>query len=104
MVDHRPRYYITPGDLLDVEIVQADGGRVLVRGRIDAVPDTCSGHQALKIRLVASSIRPLCGPDPEVTLPPLRLVSSTDQNPTIPRRRIRDPHVETPRARSDRGR
>lgn len=74
MADLRSHALIYPGELLDVEIVQADGGRVLVRGRLDAVPDTCTGHRALSIRLIASSITPLV-PKP-VDLPPLRLVSS----------------------------
>ena len=70
-----PRYFISPGDMLEVELVQADGSRALVRGRIDAVPETCTGHQALSVRLAVTFIRAGCPPT-EAPLPPLRLVSS----------------------------
>lgn len=75
MTDMRPHYLIRPGDLLDVELVQADGTRALVRGRIDGVPQTCTGHQALVVRLAVTFIRAVCPPTEEA-LPPLRLVSS----------------------------
>jgi hypothetical protein len=32
-----------PGDRLEVEIVQPDGGRALVVGKLDAVPDAAGG-------------------------------------------------------------
>lgn len=75
---YRPRYNITPGDPLEVEIVQQDGAHVLIRGRIDSVPETVTGHQATKVRLVVTSIKPICPPTRPVDMPPLRLVPSTD--------------------------
>ena len=46
----RPSYKICPGDRLEVEIVQPDGGRALVVGRLDAVPEVAGG-KALRIRV-----------------------------------------------------
>jgi hypothetical protein len=71
---HRPTYHIHPADLIDVEVVNPDGSRALVRGRIDAVPETCTGRQALKIVVVATSVRALS--PPTVPMAPLRLVPS----------------------------
>jgi hypothetical protein len=34
----RPAYKICPGDRIEVEVVQSDGGRALVVGKLDAVP------------------------------------------------------------------
>ncbi len=84
---HRPSYSVTPGDLLDVEVVSPDGSRALVRGRIDGVPETCTGHQALKIVLVATTITPLSPPPAPATVVPLRLVASPDQTSRRRRRR-----------------
>jgi hypothetical protein len=45
-----PTYSIRPGDRLEVEIVQPDGGRALVVGKLDAVPEVAGGR-ALRIRV-----------------------------------------------------
>jgi hypothetical protein len=37
-----------PGDRLEVEVVQPDGGRALVVGTLDAVPESATGR-ALRI-------------------------------------------------------
>ena len=50
-----PIYRIRPGDRLEVEVVQPDGGRALVIGKLDAVPEGAGGL-ALRIRV--------CGPPP----------------------------------------
>ena len=39
----RPIYRIRPGDRLEVEVVQPDGGRALVIGELDAVPEGAGG-------------------------------------------------------------
>jgi hypothetical protein len=39
-----------PGQPLEVEVVQPDGGRALVVGVLDSVPDTTHGR-AMKIKL-----------------------------------------------------
>ena len=44
----RPTYKICPGDRIEVEIVQPDGGRALVVGKLDAVPEAAGGR-ALRI-------------------------------------------------------
>ena len=44
----RPSYKICPGDRLEVEIVQPDGGRALVVGKLDGVPEAAGGR-ALRI-------------------------------------------------------
>jgi hypothetical protein len=44
----RPTYAICPGDLIEVEIVQPDGGRALFVGKLDAVPEAAGGR-ALRI-------------------------------------------------------
>ena len=44
----RPSYKICPGDRLEVEVVQPDGGRALVVGKLDAVPEAAGGR-ALRI-------------------------------------------------------
>ena len=36
----RPAYKVCPGDRIEVEVVQPDGGRALVVGMHDAVPET----------------------------------------------------------------
>jgi hypothetical protein len=46
----RPRYMIGPGDPVEVEVVQPDGGRALVVGKLDAVPEAAGGR-ALSIRV-----------------------------------------------------
>lgn len=73
----RPEYVISPGDMLDVELVHPDGTRALVLGRIDAVPETMTGHKAIKMRLVVTAIHLLTPAEP-VALGPLRLVPSSD--------------------------
>jgi hypothetical protein len=44
----RPQYAIRPGDRIEVEVVQPDGGRALVVGKLDAVPGSAGGR-ALRI-------------------------------------------------------
>ena len=44
----RPAYKICPGDRIEVEVVQPDGGRALVVGKLDAVPEAAGGR-ALRI-------------------------------------------------------
>ena len=44
----RPTYKICSGDRIEVEIVQPDGGRALVVGKLDAVPEAAGGR-ALRI-------------------------------------------------------
>jgi hypothetical protein len=39
----RPEYRICPGDRIEVEVVQPDGGRALVVGKLDAVPKMAGG-------------------------------------------------------------
>ena len=50
MPSFRPSYKICPGDRLEVEVVQPDGGlgRALVVGKLDAVPEAAGGR-ALRI-------------------------------------------------------
>jgi hypothetical protein len=42
-------YCLTPGQLLEVEVVQPDGGRALVVGKLDAAPESAGGR-ALRSR------------------------------------------------------
>ena len=44
-----PTYSIRPGDRLEVEVVQSDGGRDLVMGRLDSAPVGAAG---LALRIV----------------------------------------------------
>ena len=50
----RPSYKICPGDRLEVEVVQPDGGRALVVGKLDAVPEAAGGRA---LRIVVSDAR-----------------------------------------------
>jgi hypothetical protein len=43
MSSFRPSYKVCPGDRLEVEVVQPDGGRALVVGKLDAVPLVADG-------------------------------------------------------------
>ena len=52
----RPTYAICPGDRLDVEVVQPDGGRALVVGRLDAAP-RAAGGKALRIRVCEARVQ-----------------------------------------------
>jgi hypothetical protein len=52
-------YSVTPGQLLEVEVVQPDGARALVAGRVDAVPKAVRGGQALRIRVCDARVRAL---------------------------------------------
>jgi len=54
----RPIYRIRPGHRLQVEIVQPDGGRALVVGNLDAVPEGAGGL-ALLIRVCDAQVRAL---------------------------------------------
>ena len=51
----RPIYRIRPGDRLEVEVVQPDGGRALVIGKLDAVPEGAGGL-ALRIRVCDAQV------------------------------------------------
>ncbi len=57
----RPSYKIGPGDRIEVEVVQPDGGRALVVGKLDAVPEVAGGRA---LRIVVSDAR--------ITAPPAR--------------------------------
>jgi hypothetical protein len=52
-----PNITIRPGDRLEVEVVQPDGGRALVGGKLDAVPESAGGR-ALRIRICDSHNTP----------------------------------------------
>ena len=54
----RPAYKICPGDRIEVEVVQPDGGRALVVGKLDAVPEGAGG-KALRIRVCGAQVRTL---------------------------------------------
>jgi hypothetical protein len=54
----RPAYKICPGDRLEVEIIQPDGGRALVVGKIERVPEVAGGL-ALRIVLTAARVEAL---------------------------------------------
>jgi hypothetical protein len=54
----RPSYKICPGDRLEVEVVQPDGGRALVVGKLDAVPEAAGGR-ALRIVVCDAQIKAL---------------------------------------------
>jgi hypothetical protein len=43
MLSLRPTYAICPGDRIEVEVVQPDGGRALVVGKLDAVLEAADG-------------------------------------------------------------
>jgi hypothetical protein len=52
MPPHRS-YAVRPGDRLEVEVVQPDGGRALGVGKLDAVPDTVpDAADGLALRIV----------------------------------------------------
>ena len=51
-------YHLRPGQRLEVEVVQPDGGRALVVGVLDAVPDTAHGR-ALKIKVCDARVQAL---------------------------------------------
>jgi hypothetical protein len=44
MSSRRPSYAICPGDRIEVEAVQPDGGRALVVGKLDKVPEAAGGR------------------------------------------------------------
>ena len=54
----RPAYKICPGDRIEVEVVQPDGGRALVVGKLDAVPEA-AGWRALRIVVCVAYIAAL---------------------------------------------
>jgi hypothetical protein len=54
----RPQYSIRPSDRIEVEIVQVDGGRALVVGVLDAVPEVAGGR-ALRIRVCEAQVQAL---------------------------------------------
>lgn len=53
-----PIYRMRPGDRLEVEVVQPGGGRALVIGKLDAVPEGAGGL-ALQIRVCDAQVRML---------------------------------------------
>ena len=57
MPSFRP-YSLMPGQHLEVEVVQPDGGRALVVGVLDSVPDTSHGR-AMKIRVCDARVQAL---------------------------------------------
>jgi hypothetical protein len=57
MAPFRP-YSLRPGQLLEVEVVQPDGGRALVVGKLHAVPDAAGGR-ALRIVVCDAQVTPL---------------------------------------------
>jgi len=54
----RPTYGICPSNRIEVEIVQPDGGRALVVGKLDAVPESAGGR-ALRVRVCDARVTPL---------------------------------------------
>jgi len=54
----RPTYAICHGQRIAVEVVQPDGGRALVVGVLDSVPDATHGR-ALKIRVCDARVQAL---------------------------------------------
>jgi hypothetical protein len=48
MPSRRPSYAICPGDRIEVEVVQPEGGRALVVGKLDKVPEAAGGR-ALRV-------------------------------------------------------
>ena len=50
----RRTYTVCPVDGVAVEVVQSDGGRALVVGTLDAVPEAAGG-EALRIRVGAAA-------------------------------------------------
>ncbi len=51
-------YSLKPGQPLEVEVVQPDGGRALVAGDLDAIPET-THRQALRIRVREAKVQAL---------------------------------------------
>ena len=51
-----PRLQICPGDRIEVEVVQPDGGRALAVGKLDAVPEAAGG-KALRIVVTEAQVR-----------------------------------------------
>ena len=51
-------YNLRPGQRLEVEVVQPDGGRALVAGVLEAVPQTTHG-QAPRIRVCDAQVQVL---------------------------------------------
>lgn len=58
-MSHLPEYRICPGRRIEVEVHTPDGARALVVGRLDAVPVAASGGVALRLRVVAETVRAL---------------------------------------------
>ncbi len=54
----RPSYRVFSGDQIEVEVVQPDGGRALVRGKLDSVPEAAAGR-ALRIVVCDAHIQVL---------------------------------------------
>ena len=57
MSPFRP-YSLSPGQRIDAEVVQPDGGRALVAGVLEAVPGT-THRRAVKIRVCKAQVRAL---------------------------------------------
>ena len=54
----RPAYKICPGDRIEVEVVQPDGARAVIAGKLDGVPEAAGG-KALRIRVCEAKVQAL---------------------------------------------
>jgi len=60
-----PNYRLYPGDTIQIVVVQKDGGRALVVGKLDRVPDITAGR-ACKLEVHATDVRVLAAvPSPQ---------------------------------------
>ncbi len=57
MPTYRP-YTLTPGQRIEIEVVQPDGARALVVGTLDSIPTAAAG-QALQLRVVGARVQTL---------------------------------------------
>lgn len=57
MPTFRP-YQLTPGQHLQIEVVQANGARAIVTGKLDSIP-VLAGTEIMRIRVVAAEVRAL---------------------------------------------
>lgn len=54
-----PEYRICPGHRIEVVVETPDGGRALVAGVLDSVPECITGGRALQLVVAASHVTPL---------------------------------------------
>ena len=66
-IDHRPRYHVIAGQLLDVTIELPDGSGVKTRGKVDTAPDGTYGGNVLSLVIKAEGFWPLLPPEPDPT-------------------------------------